>query len=167
MAIMMIGLFSLGLYMTTLEYVHPWYTEAPHIHKSVGLLFFMLLLLRTIWALLNVKPRPVLMPYWERIVAEIVHRLFYVLLFGITISGYLIPTADGRGVEIFNWFEVPALISPWENQEEIAGTVHYYLALFTMGVTGLHSLAALKHHFLNRDTALVRMLGVHTKKNHL
>jgi len=167
MAIVFIGLFSLGLYMTGLDYMHPWYTDAPHVHKSIGLLFFMLLLFRTVWSLAYTKPDPVTMPDWERIIAAIVHKLFYFLLFGITISGYLIPTADGRGIDVFNWFEVPSLISHIENQEDIAGRIHYYLAVFTMSLTGLHTLAALKHHFLNKDDVLVRMLRVNQGKNHL
>ncbi len=160
MAVMIIGLFSLGIYMTGLEYVDSWYTEAPHLHESFGLVVFMLLLFRTIWALVNIKPRPVPMSNWERKTATIVHRLFYFLLFGVTISGYLIPTADGRSIELFNWFEVPALISNIDRQEDIAGAVHYYLALLTIGLTGLHALAALKHHFVDKDGALLRMFGV-------
>jgi cytochrome b561 len=164
MAVIIIGLFSLGLYMTGLDYMHPWYTDAPHVHKSIGLIFFLLLLFRTVWALANTKPDPVTMPDWERIIAAIVHKLFYFLLFGITISGYLIPTADGRGIEVFNWFEVPSLISHIENQEDIAGMVHYYLAVVTMSLTGLHTLAALKHHFVNKDATLLRMLRVNPEK---
>lgn len=167
MAVIFIGLFSLGLYMTGLDYMHPWYTDAPHIHKSIGLIFFLLLLFRTVWALANTKPDPVTMPDWERIIAAMVHKLFYLLLFVITISGYLVPTADGRGIEVFNWFEVPSLISDIENQEDIAGMVHYSLALFTMGLTCLHTLAALKHHFVNKNTALLRMLRVNPEKIHL
>jgi len=162
MAVMIIGLFLLGLYMTSLEYVHPLYVSAPHLHESFGLILFLLLILRSLWALINIKPSPVPMPAWEKKTALIVHRLFYFLLFGITISGYLIPTADGRSIELFDWFEVPALISGIEGQEEIAGAIHHYLALLTIALTGLHTLASLKHHFFDKDTAMLRMLGIST-----
>ncbi len=163
MAAMVIGMFLLGLYMTSLEYVDPWYTRAPHLHESFGLVVFALLVIRTIWTLANKKPALVPMPAWERLAAVTVQRLFYLLLFGVTISGYLIPTADGRGIDLFNWGEVPAVISYIGRQEEIAGTIHRVAAWSTIALVLLHSLAALKHHFIDRDETLLRMLGIGSK----
>ncbi len=160
MAAMVIGLFILGLYMGGLEYVDRWYTLAPHLHESFGLVVFALLVMRTIWTLTNKKPALVPMPGWERIAAVAVQRLFYLLLFGITISGYLIPTADGRGIDLFNWGEVPAVISYIGRQEEIAGAIHRVVAWGTIALVLLHSLAAMKHHFIDRDDTLLRMLGI-------
>ena len=74
------------------------------------------------------------------------------------LSGYLISTADGRGIEVFNWFEVPGLGSFIENQEDLAGQVHEYAAYILIGLSSLHALAALKHHFMNKDNTLKKML---------
>ena len=163
MAVMIFGIFFLGVYMTRLDYMHPLYTRAPHLHKSFGLLVLFLLICRTVWMIVNVKPRAVPMPDWERMTASLVHMSFYFLLFGITLSGYMIPTANGKGIELFNWFLVPAILSGIELQEDIFGAIHWYLAFFTIALAGLHTLAALKHHFVERDASLMRILGVETK----
>lgn len=41
-----------------------------------------------------------------------------------------------------------------------AGKVHWYLALTLIGLAGLHALAALKHHFIDRDRTLKKTLGI-------
>lgn len=155
------GLFGLGLWMHELDYYHEWYRTAPFIHKSVGLLLFAVTVLRLGWILANPKPQPPAgSPVWEEWVAKITHGLLYLLLLLVMISGYLISTADGRGISVFGWFEVPAL--PWtvDEQEDIAGEIHEVLAFTLIGLVVLHAAAAFKHHFLNRDETFRRMLGL-------
>ena len=96
--------------------------------------------------------------------AHAVHLLLYLLLFAIVISGYLISTADGRAIDVFGLFQVPAYPLGLEGQEDIAGAVHWYLALTLMGLTGLHAAGAVKHHFIDKDETLKRMLR--PTKNH-
>jgi cytochrome b561 len=75
------------------------------------------------------------------------------------ISGYLISTAEGQPVSVFGWFEIPALLFGLPQQADIAGIVHLWLAWGVVIISALHALAALKHHFMDRDSTLVRMLG--------
>jgi cytochrome b561 len=91
--------------------------------------------------------------------AALGHGLLFFGLFALMLAGYLISTADGRGISLFGWFEVPALFSAFSDQEDIAGAVHKYLAWGLVIFAGLHGLAALKHHFIDRDSTLKRMLG--------
>ena len=81
------------------------------------------------------------------------------LLVIIVFLGYLISTASGDSIEVFNWFEIPATITSIENQEDIAGELHYWFALSIIIIASLHALAALKHHFIDKDKTLLRMLG--------
>ena len=74
------------------------------------------------------------------------------------ISGYLISTADGRPISFFGWFEVPALITGINNQEDIAGDVHFYMAWTLVILASLHGLAAIKHHLIDKDSTLTRMI---------
>lgn len=159
-AVTVIGLFALGLWMVDLNYYHPWYNRAPDIHKSVGLLLFGLLAARLLWRLANPVPEHEPGPRWEHRLADIVHWLIYLLLFAILASGYLIPTAVGQPVAVFDWFEVPALVTTIDNQETVAGDWHKYLSWTLIGLLVLHIAGALKQHFINRNRTLKRMLGI-------
>ncbi len=159
MALAIIALFALGLWMTTLEYYDAWYHRAPDIHKSVGMLTLFLLFFRLAWAAFNTKP-VIHGATWERVVALIVHRAHYVLMLGVMITGYLIPTAKGAGVSVFGWFTVPSLLHFTERQGDVVGLIHWGLAWALIGLAVLHSAAALKHHFIDRDETLTRMLGI-------
>jgi len=159
-AVTVIGLFGLGLWMVDLTYYDDWYRTAPSIHKGIGVLLFLTLLVRLGWRFLD--PRPPAEPGhapWEQIAARIAHGLLYVLLFAVMVSGYLISTADGRPVDVFGLFEVPASVTGLPNQADLAGAVHLALAISVIVIASLHALAALKHHVVEGDRTLVRMLG--------
>jgi cytochrome b561 len=161
MAAAVVTLFTLGLYMTSLDYYDPWYRRAPHLHRSFGVLVMAVLALRLVWRWTNPLPAPPAgSSALARRLAPLVHRLLYLLLCCIGISGYLISTADGRSVEVFDWFAVPAVIPAIDNMEDYAGLVHLGLAITMISAASLHALAALKHHFLDKDQTLRRMLGI-------
>lgn len=158
-SLVIIGMFALGLWMVDLTYYDSWYVKAPYYHKSFGILLAVAVLFRLLWRWSNPKPKHIVSHKpWEVILAVMTHGLLYVLTFGIIITGYLIPTADGRGIEVFNWFTVPALGSVFEDQEEIAGDIHYWLAVALISLAALHALAAIKHHVIDKDSTLKRML---------
>ncbi|CEA03617.1 cytochrome b561 [Pseudomonas saudimassiliensis] len=160
-----IGLAILGLWMTDLSYYSPYYRSAPFWHKSIGITFAAVLVLRLLWRWGN--PRPAHLPNhqrWEVGMAAVVHGLLYLLLFVIVVSGYLISTAKGQGISVFGWFEIPASITGLPSQADRAGAVHYWVAITVLGLAALHALGALKHHFLDRDDTLRRMLGMRPRQ---
>jgi cytochrome b561 len=99
---------------------------------------------------------------WKRRAAIVVHGLLYLLPFALIASGYLLSTADGRPVDVFGWFEVPASLHGLERQADIAGDVHFFLAMLLIGIALVHIAAAIDHHFLQRDATLTRMLRPRT-----
>lgn len=156
-ALAIVGLFALGWWMTDLGYYDDWYNLAPWWHRSAGVLLLVATLLRVIWRL--VLPTPVARgPRLERIAAHLGHIGLYVLMLVVLVSGYLISTADGRGIEVFGWFQAPALISDLPNQATLAGTIHWYSALALIILAAGHALAALKHHLVDRNDVLLRMI---------
>jgi len=158
-AVAIVGLFASGLWMTGLGYGHPWYNRAPELHVSIGMLTLALVVFRLAWRLLTVTPAlERSMPRWERVAALGAHWLMYALMLAVVVSGYLISTAGGDAVSVFGWFEVPAIVYGYERQADLAGWVHYYSAWALVLLALGHTLAALKHHFVNRDATLVRML---------
>ena len=158
MAILMIGLFAAGLYMTDLGYYDSLYHIVPWWHKSFGLLVMGLLLLRIIWKFTNQKPKPLATHKpWEVKTAAWTHALLYLLVLLIGISGYLISTAKGSGIEFFGWFDIPAFQELSADNTDLVGDIHFYLAWSLMLLAAAHAAAALKHHFIDRDDTLKHM----------
>ena len=149
-------LFGLGLWMVDLSYYDPNYRSSFALHRGLGVLLFALLALRLVWRLVNPAPRPQGRP-WERRLATLAHVALYLLLFATMLTGYLISTADGRSIDVFGWFQVPATLTG-RNQEDWAGDLHEILAWSVVALASLHALAALKHAIIHRDGTLRRML---------
>lgn len=159
-ALAVIGLFGLGWWMVGLSYYDPWYRQGPDIHRSVGILLFIAMVARLLWRLASTQPKP--LPEhrrWEVIAAHATHWLLYLLLFMAMSSGYLITTADGSAISVFGWFSVPSVTGRVRGMEDIAGLVHYWSTWALVVLAGVHALAALKHHFIDRDATLKRMFG--------
>ncbi|TCS40458.1 cytochrome b [Reinekea marinisedimentorum] len=157
-ALVVIGMFALGWWMVDLDYYSQWYKTAPMIHKSIGILLVLVTLLRVLFKLIKAAPATTGKRY-EVIAAKSVHLVIYFLLFVLFFSGYLISTPDGRGIEVFNWFTVPSLGELFPNQSDIAGRIHYYTAIILIGLAAVHAAAALKHHFIDKDDTLRKMIG--------
>ena len=159
-AALVAGLFGLGYWMVGLTYYDSWYQRGPDIHRSIGVLLFVLMLVRLGWRVINPRPAPV--PghrRWEITAAHAAHGLLYVLLFVTMASGYLISTADGSSISVFGWFDVPSITGRIKGMEDTAGAVHYWVTWSVVVLAGVHALGALKHHFIDKDNTLRRMLG--------
>lgn len=156
MAVAIVAMFALGLWMVGLDYYSPYYNSAPDIHRSVGMVLLFALIVRLIWRMVNPKPSGAELSPLERKASFAVHWGFYVLLFVLLISGYLISTAGGAPVSVFGWFDVPA-ITKLPGLETPAGNVHRILAYAVIALAVIHTLAALKHHIIDRSAILTRM----------
>ncbi|WP_417618287.1 cytochrome b [Oceanisphaera sp.] len=158
-ALLVVGLFGVGLWMRSLSYYDPLYQVLPFWHKSVGFLLLFLILIRLFVRVVTTQPDPLPSHQaWERILARGTHWLLYGLMFGLFISGYLIATANNRPASFFGWFDIPVLITAFDGQEDIAGLIHEYCAWSLIGLSALHAAAAIKHHWLDKDATLKRML---------
>ena len=159
MALLIAGLFAVGWWMTELSYYDPWYQKAPWWHKSVGVLLLALWMVRLLWRVTNTRPSPVKEHKpWELRMARWVHSFLYGLILAVIISGYMISTADGRPLSVFGWFDIPAWRTGIDNQEDIAGLFHFYLACALICLAVVHALAAIKHHVIDKDSTLRRMV---------
>jgi len=160
MALLLTGLFAVGLYMTSLGYYDPLYHSLPWWHKSIGLWVIMLLVVRFTWKAIN--PRPVALKThktWEVRLAHSIQNIFYGLILLMGVSGYLISTAKGKGIAFFDLFDVPAITAGiTEDSADLIGNVHLLMAWGLAGLVILHAAAALKHHFIDKDNTLKRML---------
>lgn len=160
-AVTVMGLFAVGVWMVELTYYSPWYKTAPHWHKSIGLLLLALTLFRLVWRLLNPQPAPEANHRpWEKFAAHLVHITIYCLLLLIMAAGILISTEEGRGIMLFDWFELPGFTPLFANQADIAGDIHQYAAYSLIALVAIHALGALKHHLIDKDSTLLKMIKV-------
>ena len=156
MAAAIVGMFALGVWMRTLDYYSPYYNLAPDIHRSVGMLLLILLVLRFAWRVANERPDDHDLSPFEAAASRVVHWGFYPLLLAVMVSGYLISTAKGEPIDVFGWLSVPSLVQG-EGLEDTAGLIHEVLAYVTIGLAAVHTIAALKHHLIDRSRILTRM----------
>ena len=156
MAILIIGLLALGLYMTALPIsfqklkLYGW-------HKEYGLLALALVIFRLVWRLTNITQR-LAIPLLEKIAARSMHWLFYIFMFAMPITGWLITSAAGLPVSFFGLFLLPDLVAPNEGLRILFQEIHQWLGYGFIAAIVLHTCAALKHHFINKDDILRRML---------
>lgn len=157
MAILLVGLLALGLYMTRIPIslqklkLYGW-------HKEFGVLALMFVIVRLTWRLRNTTPALGNLLRWEVIAARSVHGAFYVFMFALPLSGWLITSAAGLPVSFFGWFLLPNLVSTSETQRILFGEVHEWLGYALIVVFCIHVSAAFKHYFINKDSIMQRML---------
>ena len=157
-AITIISLYVLGKWMEDLDYYSEWYRTAPNWHKSIGILLLLMTLFRIIWKFKVGSPEAI-PSHSNRVkqATKIGHKLIYTCLITAMLSGYLISTADGRAIDVFTWFSIPSMGELFNNQEDIAGAIHEQATNAVILLAIFHVLAALKHHFIDKDKTLMRM----------
>lgn len=128
-------------------------------HKSFGMTILMLAVLRLAWRLFNRPPElPPRMTVIEKRIARGTHVLFYCLLFLMPLTGWMMSSAKNYSVSWFDQFTWPNLISPNQRAFDILLVTHHTLSWLLFALAILHILAALKHHFWDKDDVLKRML---------
>lgn len=134
-------------------------------HKSVGITILGLVLLRLVWRWLNVVPaEPSAVPTWQRLGARISHVALYILLLVTPVVGWLMSSARNFPVSWFGLVTLPDFIAPSKPAYELLHETHELLAQVLFWLALLHIAAALKHHFIDRDNVLRRMLPVKLKQ---
>jgi len=161
-ALCIIVMIPVGLLME--DFPDSWKPVTYTLHKSVGITVLALSIFRLIWRLLNPPPAlPAGMKPHERLLAKCSHWLFYALMIGMPLSGWLMVSASRKYPTNFFWLgevpfiPMPANIDP-KAARELFYETHEYLAFGAIALIILHVGAALKHHFIYKDTTLTRML---------
>jgi cytochrome b561 len=156
-AALIVANWLLGLSMVPLP-ISPrklhWYL----LHKSIGLTVLLLTSLRVGWRALRPAPSLVPMPAWQRRAARASHVLLYVLLFAIPLSGWLYSSATGVQVVYLGLVPLPNLVPKDRALGDVLRLVHVGLNVTLATVVCVHVAAAIRHHVVDHDTTLARML---------
>lgn len=163
-ALFIISLLASGIYMAETKTYSIYYW-----HKSFGVIAMVLVLMRVAWRIKNGWPTPVsTYSAIEQLLAKVAH---YILLIGsvlMPVSGFMMSAQGGHGVSLFSIELVARNANPENmrkviahNQElaSLAHSIHHYLGLILIVVIILHIAGALKHHLVDKDNTLKRMLG--------
>jgi cytochrome b561 len=150
--------FELAVYMTGLP-LSPLKLKFYSWHKWIGVTVFMLALMRLAWRLTHpAPPLPATTPAWQRTAATAVHCLLYALIIVIPVSGWLHSSATGLPTVYLTLWQLPDLLARDKALAETLKAVHVSLNYLLFVLVAVHAGAAIKHHFLDRDDVLQRML---------
>ena len=158
LAIAILGSFSVGLYMHDLP-LSPQKLKLYSWHKWAGVTIFLFVVVRLVWRLSHRPPElPSGMPAWQRKVAAATHVLLYLLMFAVPITGWLMSSAKGFQTVYFGVLPLPDLLVKDADLGDLLQQVHKLLNFSMAALVVAHLGAALKHHFIDRDEVLARML---------
>ena len=157
-AVAILGTFLLGQYMTNLQ-LSPAKLKLYSYHKWIGVTIFLLVLFRIAWRLAHRPPLPpASMPAWQHSAASIAHFFLYALTLAIPVSGWLMSSASGFQVVYLGVIPIPDLLAKSKGAAQQLKQLHEALNWLMVLVVAMHIAAALKHHLMDRDDVLRRML---------
>lgn len=158
MALMIFGLLALGFYMSDLP-LSPEKLQLYAWHKWAGVTVFMLVWLRLAWRITHRPPAlPGSMSPLMQLGAHAGHLMLYVLMVAIPLSGWLMSSAKGVQTVWFGVLPIPDVLSRDKELGQLLEEVHSLLNWGLMALVVGHIGAALKHHVIDRDDTLTRML---------
>jgi cytochrome b561 len=156
LALMIVGTFAVGLYMTSLPF-SPQRVKLFNWHKWAGVVILSLSAARLLWRLGHRPPADLPMPAWQRRSAHAAHLTLYALFFAVPLVGWAYSSSAGFPIVLFGVLPLPDFVPVDRELSEAIKPFHGWLAYALAAVVVLHVAAALKHHFVDRDTTLARM----------
>lgn len=157
-AFLIFAVFPLGAYMQDLP-LSPAKLQLYSYHKWLGISILLLAAARLAWRLGHIPPPlPTSIPPWQQRAAHALHGLLYLLLLAIPISGWLMSSAKGFQTIYLGVLPLPDLVGKDKDLGELLTEVHKMLNLTLLVLVVAHMGAAFKHHFIDRDGVLARML---------
>ncbi len=157
-AALIIAGFILGEYMEDLA-LSPLKLRLFSYHKWIGVTVFALVIFRLAWRALHPAPAlPDKMPAWEKSAAKAAHLALYALIFIIPVTGWLSSSAHGFQTVYLKVLPMPDLVKKNKEAADALELVHGLLNKALLALFIMHVSASLKHHFIDRDDILKRML---------
>jgi len=162
MAVLIIIMLGLGWSMDIIP--KEWKPVWLGTHKSLGIIILALAIARLAWRFYNAPPPlPEFMPRWEKIAAVTVHYLLYGFLLAMPLTGWATTSALGRPVVFLGIMQLPDWVDKDRAFGKLLEEAHGYLGYMLAAVIIPHAMAALYHHFIRKDSVLMRMWPVSQK----
>ena len=156
------AMFAIGIYMSDLPF-SPLRLKLYNYHKWAGITFLILSVLRLLWRLVNRPPAlpkaiEQTMPEWQTKVYHATHYALYALFFAVPLIGWAYSSAAGFPIVLFGVLPLPDFMSVDKEFAKQIKELHELSAFALVGLALLHIGAALKHHFIDKDGLVSRML---------
>jgi cytochrome b561 len=157
MAALILAMVFIGIGMVST--VSPRYHELLSVHKSIGILIFVLAAVRLINRLLNPPPPlPDDLPAWQRFLATASHLLLYSLMFLMPLVGWSMLSAGAYPIVVFGSIHLPPILPHNVAVFAVLRTTHSFLGFLLFAVFLGHLGAALFHKLIRRDGVLKSMV---------
>lgn len=158
----LIALFGVGVYMADLPF-SPQRLKLYNWHKWAGVTILVLSALRLLWRVTHRPPAlpeavEETMPGWQKLAHHGTHHLLYVLFFAVPLIGWAYSSAAGFPIVFLGLWQLPDFVPVSKDLAEAIKPWHQYTAFALAALAVLHIAAALKHHLVDRDGLLHRML---------
>jgi cytochrome b561 len=149
---------ALGVYTVDLP-LSPRKLQLFSYHKWIGVTVLMLAAVRLLWRLGHPPPAlPEGMPPWEKRAANASHVVLYALFFAAPLTGWLFSSASGFQTVYLGLLPIPDLLPKDKALADALRLAHKSINFTMAALIVVHALAGLKHHFVDRDDVLRRML---------
>lgn len=166
MAFLIVGMLIVGKLMHNIDDSSPLRFALVQWHKTFGVLILFLAVFRLLWRLTHRAPgHPADAPAWEHFAANVSHIALYALLFIAPITGWMLVSVSPLNVDTYLFNVIPWPHLPWlqnivdkESAEAQFYQFHEIATGLLIVLLLLHIGAALKHHIIDKDTVLTRML---------
>ena len=157
LALLITASFGFGLYMVDLPF-SPARLKQYNWHKWAGITILGFSVLRLLWRL-NHRPPPLdpATPHWQRRASAGTHGLLYVLFFAAPLAGWAYSSAAGFSIVYLGVFRLPDWVPQSVKLAQQLKLLHRVLTYSLAGLVVLHVLAAIKHHWIDKDGLLDRM----------
>lgn len=160
LALLILGQIAFGWYLDEVPRGTPERTIFVNLHKSIGMVLGLIILLRLYWRITHAAPAlPGTMARWEQSTARVTHAALYVCMLLMPLSGYTASNFSKWGVNFFNAVKLP----PWGVNSpavyDALNTTHIVTSWIFVALIAGHVLAAVRHLIL-RDRIFQRMWPV-------
>jgi cytochrome b561 len=130
-----------------------------NVHESLGVLVFLLVLLRLFNRLLfPPPPLPDHVPFQMRFAAHLTHMGLYALLILMPLTGFLATNAWGFPLSVFEMLPIPSPLGKNEAFAKVLSFLHWCGAIAIGLLIVGHLMGVVYHTFIRRDGLLRRML---------
>jgi cytochrome b561 len=157
-AVLVVYAFTNGLGGSEARVYAPSRDYQRQLHETLGMFVLALVAIRLVWRMFETRPDPAQTARWMKAAKTVVESTLYVLLFAVPLTAIAGAWLEGHPLTLLAGLTIPPLTTASHRAGVTLSSLHTWLGDAIIWVGVFHALAALYHHFILKDAALVSML---------